>query len=330
MARKRTKKRAAPQVSVPKAFSKVVFGVCVLLLAGFGNWFAHLPSAERAQWGRARPFLEEVGSWTCGITDSIGLTGKDAAIAYTDRLRPTPLPLGEPVIKDKQKVPDDLVVLKRLGYWAAYSPSLKHPVWVAYSIPSTKQLDQVPERPPFERDKDVQHSPKPDDYARSGYDRGHMAPNYLIATRYGKQAQKETFLMTNIVPQTPQLNREPWRILEHLIADDLSARSQQTWVITGTIPSDCSPAPKLKKGKIAIPSGFYKIVLSHHRGQLRVLAFHMTQTDDKSTRPRFTLRSVDAIEALTGFDFFPKLSDAQQMTLEAPEATRYWPRWDLF
>ncbi len=44
------------------------------------------------------------------------------------------------------------------------------------------------------------------DYTHSGYDRGHMAPNYAIATRYGQEAQKETFLMSNIVPQLGNLN----------------------------------------------------------------------------------------------------------------------------
>ena len=80
----------------------------------------------------------------------------------------------------------------------------------------------VTSEPPFEVDPEAADCPTPDDYTRTGYDRGHMAPNYLIATRYGKVAQRETFLMSNIVPQTPELNRGPWRILEEKGIDELT------------------------------------------------------------------------------------------------------------
>ncbi len=315
MARKRKQQKS-------KA-SYITLICCVVLLSGFGNWFVHLPSAQRAQWGGAQEFLEEVGSWTCGLTDALGLTGVDAAIPYTDAVASSPIPLGAPMRMDASKVPNDIILLKRLGYWVAYSPTLKHPVWVAYSIPSKKLMEYPPERPPFSVDKEVA-SARPADYTGSGYDRGHMAPNYLIATRYGKAAQKETFLMSNIVPQLPELNRNPWRALEHVIADDLSAASERTWVITGTVPAAQTPRPTLKKGNVAIPQGFYKVLLSHHKGRLRVLAFYMEQTAGKRTRPRFSIRSVDEIERLSGLDFFPLLSVDKQAALESVEPTRYW------
>jgi hypothetical protein len=34
-----------------------------------------------------------------------------------------------------------------------------------------------------------------------GFDRGHMTPNFAIASQYGSLAQLETFLITNISPQ---------------------------------------------------------------------------------------------------------------------------------
>jgi endonuclease G len=52
----------------------------------------------------------------------------------------------------------------------------------------------------------------PSDYTGSGFDRGHMSPN---ADRYGsREAADATFLMTNITPQTGDLNRGPWQKLE--------------------------------------------------------------------------------------------------------------------
>lgn len=307
----------------------VIIGL--VLVAGFGNWFAHLPSAERAKWGGARPVLEEIGSWTVGITDNLGLTGRDAAIAYAlpRNVKPTlPLPFGQPKRADPSKTPDDIQVLKRQGYWVGYSPTLRHAVWAAYYVPREKLLEEAPERPSFARDRSVKDSPAPDDYTRSGYDRGHMAPNYLIATRYGEAAQKETFLMTNIVPQRPTLNREPWRVLEHTVADTLSARSEAMWVITGTVQNPRRPT--IGKRRVAVPDGFYKVVASLKKGKLRVLGFYMDQEAGERTRPRFTIRSVDELERLSGLDFFPDLPAEDQAALESVEATRYWPALDLF
>ena len=48
-----------------------------------------------------------------------------------------------------------------------------------------------------------------DDYkpGTDRFDRGHMAPNHAIATRYGREAQLETFLMSNVCPQAAD-----WRL----------------------------------------------------------------------------------------------------------------------
>ena len=53
----------------------------------------------------------------------------------------------------------------------------------------------------------------------SGYDRGHMAPNYAIDTVFGERAHKQTFLMSNIVPQRPELNQGPWKEIEQVVAN---------------------------------------------------------------------------------------------------------------
>jgi endonuclease G len=49
---------------------------------------------------------------------------------------------------------------------------------------------------------------RPSDYTGSGYDRGHIAPN---ADRTRNEADNSsTFLMTNMMPQVPELNRGVW------------------------------------------------------------------------------------------------------------------------
>lgn len=301
--------------------------IAVVVVLAFGNWFAHQPTASRASFGVMEPTLESLGIITADITDALGLTGHDVSVPYTSTPTRGPLPFGEPKVIDPKKTPDDLVVLKRKGYWVAWSPSLRHPVWTAYSVPTTKLLEFPPERPPFERDPQAPTSSSPTDYTGSGYDRGHMAPNYLIATRFGKAAQRETFLMSNIAPQKPTLNRGPWRLLEQTVADDLSGIGDTLWVITGTVPER---QRRVGKSSVFVPKGFYKIIAAIHQGRLRVLAIFMPQEIRESKRPRYCFCSIDDLEEMTGLDFFPTLSKERQTALEAPEANRFWPTWSLF
>ena len=300
----------------------------VFLLAG-GNWFAHLPTDQRATFGEFEATLEALGALTADGTDSIGLTGHDVYIPFSAPLNEKcPLPFGIPEVVDTSKAPSDIRVLRRQGYWAGFSPSLGYPVWSAYALPAEKVLEYPPARPPFAQDREVPGSPAPDAYTGSGYDRGHLAPNYAIATRYGRKAQRETFLMTNIAPQKPKLNRGPWRMLEQRVADDLSEIGDTLWVLVCAVPDQAGAT--LRKGSVRVPKGFAMIIAAVHQRHLRVIGVYMPQGTADTKRPRYCFRSVRALEELTGLNFFPALSQESQDVLEKREANRFWAKWDLF
>lgn len=327
--KKRTSKSEARHSSFFKSrVGRILALIGTVVVLAIGNWFAHLPSAQRAEFGVLESPLEMLGSVTADVTDSFGWTGHDVAIPYAGKLPKGPTPFGLPEVADRKKAPSDIRVLKRQGYWVGFSPSLGYPVWTAYAVPVKKILEYPPERPPFEKDREVSRSPQPDVYLRSGYDRGHMAPNYVIATRYGRSAQKETFLMTNIAPQKPDLNRGPWKDLEKIVADDLSEIGDMLWVIVCAMPDQ--EKKTLKKGRVVIPEGFAMIISSVHAGKLRTLGLYMPQTATGAKSIRYYFRSVRELEEMSGLNFFGELSEKNQDSLEIPEANRFWPRWNLF
>jgi len=95
----------------------------------------------------------------------------------------------------------------------------------------------------------------PKDYSHTGYDRGHLAPNTIFD--YSKAVQKETFLMSNIAPQKPKLNRKLWAKIERFVR--MQARKYgKISVITGV----CGSVGTLGKRKhdVNIPKWWHKIL----------------------------------------------------------------------
>ncbi|MGO1070644.1 DNA/RNA non-specific endonuclease [Lysobacter sp. CA199] len=91
-------------------------------------------------------------------------------------------------------------------------------------------------------------------YTNSGYDRGHMMPAGDASTT---PAQKETFSVANIVPQTGKLNRGIWARIENTVR--LVAKSyEEAYVVTG--PDFANMSTTIASGKVVVPTQTWKAV----------------------------------------------------------------------
>ncbi len=213
-------------------------------------------------------------------------------------------------------------VLVNRGYAVGYSDALGNPVWAAYRVADLPRIPEPPKRPErFEVDRRTAARVAPDAYSSSGYDRGHMAPNYAIATRYGAAAQRETFLMSNITPQLHALNAGLWRELEMRIATSYPARYGEVWVIVGPV---FGANPKTLRGGVAVPEAFFKIIVDESEGKLRTLAFIVPQETAADAEPRRYLTTIDEIQRRTGLDFLSELEDAAEREVESRRAEKVW------
>jgi endonuclease G len=230
----------------------------------------------------------------------------------------TPRPLGGGAGEDgaAQRV------LVNRAYVVGYSDALAAPRWAAYRVADLDKIPTPPARPDkFETDRRTAARVASDDYTGSGYDRGHLAPNYAIATRHGAAAQRETFLMSNIVPQRHALNGGLWRELEEKIATSWPARYGEVWVIVGPV---FGANPRRLRGGVAVPEAFFKIVIDEHEGKLRTLALLVPQETPAGADPESFLTSVAEIQRRTGLDFLSELDDAAERQVEAQRAARVW------
>jgi endonuclease G len=303
-------------------------GLALLLALAAANWFVHEPrfwqQAQAQKWPAPLAYwIPRLGNMTADTTDALGLTGHDVTAALM-----TPLPTnqlacaGLPLRLPASPAPDDILLLHRTGFVIGYSPSLRHPVWVAYKTHPARQT-APPARPSgFQPDPTAPNSPQSKEYAKSGYDRGHMAPNLAIATRYGKAAQAQTFLTSNICPQRPSLNQGPWYDVEFRIAELWPDCTGDVWVIAGALSAR---GGKTTASGIDIPAAFYQIVVSQEKGRARAFAVYMPQNLRRRTPARATLVSIDELEALSGFDFLSDLPDTCEQSIESATPSRLWP-----
>jgi hypothetical protein len=209
---------------------------------------------------------------------------------------------GSPV-RTGAPAPADVRVLERGEFTIGWSPSLKHPLWVAYHVPAEKAYE-AGKRPGFRADPGVPGSPAATAYKGTGYDRGHMAPNYAIATRFGAEEQKKTFYTSNIAPQRPGLNRGPWREIEHRIADLWTAKYGEIWVIVGCVPGD--EEDRLPSG-VDVPKAFWQVIIAQTADGVRALAVYMPKNIQKEAVQYIGRNIFDAPEWLYPADIINKV-----------------------
>ena len=153
---------------------------------------------------------------------------------------------------------------------------------------------------------------RPSDYRGSGYDRGHLIPS-------GDRTDSEfdnssTFLMTNIVPQSPSNNREIWRELEEY-SRQLTLEGNKLYIVAGGY----GIAKKIANSQVVVPEYVWKVILiiepiSEAMDTIAVLMPNSEQV--RNTDWRDYIVSVDLIEQQTGYDFFAKVPRRVQKEIE--------------
>jgi len=309
---------------LPRPAARWLLGLNLALALLLGGWYAFQPAARQAE---VRRLVENAFEHDKRVS-LLDLVWDVWQLYYADSSA------GRIAIGDKAIVyggvprsraegsSADIRVLRNRAYVAGYSDSLGNPRWVAYHMRDLDRLPAPPRRPEkFEVDRRTVARVEPDDYTGSGYDRGHLAPNYAIATRYGAAAQRETFLMSNITPQRHALNAGLWASLEMKIATSFPARYGEVWIFAGPV---FGPHPARWRAGVSVPEAFFMIIVDENEGKLRTLAFLVPQEATAEADPARFLTSIDEIQRRTGLDFLSELDDPAERAVEQQRASRVW------
>lgn len=166
------------------------------------------------------------------------------------------------------------------------------------------------------------------DYTNTGFDRGHLCPSDDRDST--AEENKTTFVLTNIVPQAPEHNRQAWKNLEDY-SRSLLAKGNELYIIAGTWgkggEGDQGKVTTLTGGKLTVPAVLWKVIVVLPVGsddvnristQTRVIAVWMPNTNAVGEQPWSSYRiSVDEVERQTGYDILSNLPASVQGVIEA-------------
>ena len=214
-------------------------------------------------------------------------------------------------------------VIKHEGYTVSYNSDYRIANWVAYELTATEAKSKKTERSnKFVSDPQVKGATAMnEDYTRSGYDRGHLAPAGDM--KWSAKAMRESFYLSNICPQKPKLNRGIWKDLEEqcrLWALD----NGSLLIVTG--PVITGDMKRLGKNKVAIPKSFYKVLCYYTEKGYKGIGFLFENRDYKDNSLKSMVIPIDSVEKVTGIDFFPSIPDEQEKEMEA---TVDWSSWSF-
>ena len=151
----------------------------------------------------------------------------------------------------------------RQAYLVGYDPAAKLPEYVIYTLLPQNALGCVARTNAFAADQSVPGGARPDDYAATGYDKGHMAPDGDLS--WDTQVEFESFLMTNMSPQAGSLNRGIWKLLETSVRGWSVQLNRPFTIVSGGIYD--ANDKKIGNG-VVVPHAFYKIVIDQQTGEV--------------------------------------------------------------
>ena len=231
--------------------------------------------------------------------------------------------LGNPSNAASNTASTDNYLMVKPQFVMSYNNKTRTANWVSWQLNRSwiGTADRQDNFRPDDALPDAWYKVRPNDYMGSGYDRGHIAPS---ADRTRNEADNSsTFLMTNMMPQVPELNRGVWGDLEEYCRS-LVQQGKELYIIAGPVGKQGSIG---KKEKIAVPTKTWKVIMVLDKQGLglqgitentRAIAVMMpNDASVKGSGWKSFRVSVKQVERETGLNFLSNVSPQVQQVIES-------------
>ena len=208
-------------------------------------------------------------------------------------------------------------------YSFRYDTAWRQARWVAHTLTAAEVAIKGAERSNrFRSDPQIINRGFPaaadSDYKKSGYDRGHLLPS---ADRDDTSTENDaTFLLSNISPQRPELNRGVWKNLEEFVRQ-ISAKYDSVWVVTG---SQGDLSDRIGKNRVVVPDYYYKTLLIKIKGVYYAVAFYIPNQAKLQKNYSNYAMPVDELEQILNMDFYKGLNDSAEHNAESAVNNKIW------
>lgn len=205
------------------------------------------------------------------------------------------------------------------GFTVSFNKDNKTPNYVAWELLGEEVRNDVQRSDVFWTDSEIEGCPDTRDYTRSGYDRGHMCP--AADQKWSQKAMNDCFVMANICPQVNALNAGAWNTLENK-ERQWAKRDSAILIIAGPI-YEKSDNKRIGNAGVRVPGAFFKVLLAPYAKEPRGIAFVYPNMNSAGNMQDYAM-SIDELEQITGFDFFPTLPDNIENMVEKTYSFKEW------
>ncbi len=229
------------------------------------------------------------------------------------------LAYGNPSYDATDSLAKSDMYLCRDGYVVGYNYQTKQPAWVAFRLTKSKVANRYDRNDSFREDTDIPYVYRAtlSDYKKSGYDRGHLAS--YASMDFSKKSAYESFLMSNMSPQKPALNRQGWERLE-TYERVWANMYDSVYIYTGPIYKKKKVYKTIGSNGVAVPDYYYKII--YVPSEDKAIAFVMPNSKVNKGDVSKYRESINHIEERTGLHFLSNINDRGTVVDKVPNMWR--------
>jgi endonuclease G, mitochondrial len=177
------------------------------------------------------------------------------------------VPFGQPKVSNQ-----DTTLICRQAYFLEHDNKAKIPEWVAYVLSPDKATGCEKRLSAFKSDRYLPADKRAEvkDYAKSGYDMGHIANSADMS--WNSDIARQSFILSNMTPQMPGFNRGIWKRLEDQTRAWAIERSHNILIYAGPI-YDRKQDKTIGTNMVTVPNSFYKILIDLDSKEALVFKF---------------------------------------------------------
>jgi endonuclease G len=190
-----------------------------------------------------------------------------------------------------------------LNYGVHFRFDTKVAEYVVYRIDSQDISGTVARKDNFKPDPSIDSNlnARLEDYADSGYDRGHLSP--AADNSADAEQMSQSFYLSNMAPQNSSQNRGSWRILEDRIRS-IAREGKVLYVTVGTV---YEPGYNVIGNGVGVPQYLWKVVVDAETNN--AIGFVFPNEPLPTSSLPSTITTIKRIEEMTGLNFHPNIED---------------------